>query len=891
MRSVLLAALVAGSLLFSAGPGADHLVEVVVDIESVEPGPMDDLTDIRAASADALRPSLAKLEAAGLTDIEPMSYSPSVIGKIEARNVENLRAVPGVLRVTPDTLGFDVGTNQSLPFIGQDVTSAAGERGSGATVVVIDTGLDHTQAAFGCTTAGEPGCPVIANFDTATDDGRLDDDGHGTNVAAIVNAVAPDADIVAIDVFKVGLFGKNLARNGPTKRALEWAIDNAERLNIVSVNMSLGGADFTQISCGWYNSEFQALRAVGVEPVVAAGNNGSKKRIAAPACSPYVTAVGAVHDTGNCLITGESSTAPDTVAAFSQSSRKLDMLAPGLCVRAGGATMSGTSQATPHVAGAFAVVDGTDPELTRAAIRRRLLDTGVAVSDTNGITRPRLALSAALGMDAGVPGWSEKGDLFGWAVAVGNFDGDQYADLAIGLPGETINGRAAAGGVVVLYGTFDGLDTAGAQLWNQAVPGVPGALEAGDGFGTSLAAGDFNNDGRDDLAVGSPGEDVGQIVSAGAVSVLYGSSSGLTTSNAWIVDGGAAGLPGAAEAFDGFGSVLAVGDFDGDSNDDLAIGVPSEAIGSLQAAGAVFVLLGDSGGLGTAGSVVLHQNVAGVDGAAESGDRFGSALAAGDINGDGESDLVVGIVGEDITGPIVDAGAIQAFMGGTGSNMFSVDTLIHQDTNGIRGVAERQDQFGGALAIADFDGDGFEDVAIGIRYEDLEAKGLVNAGAVQIVNGSAAGLSTADRIWTQDSAGIAGKAETGDQFGAALAAGGIRHSGTSDLAIGAPFEDVGAIQDAGAVNVLYGSDDGLTAAIDQIFSQDSTGILGVAETGDRFGAALAVGALKGSARGGLAIGVFGEAVGSTSNAGAVNVVYSGGPQLTHRTDQIWTEIK
>ena len=104
--------------------------------------------------------------------------------------------------------------------------------------------------------------------------------------------------------------------------------------------------------------------------------------------------------------------------------------------------------------------------------------------------------------------------------AGGDFDNDGFADLAVGVPGE----NDSAGAINVLYGTGSGLSGTGAQLFTQ----VGGASEAFDSFGWALAAGDFNNDGFTDLAVGAPFETVGGAQAAGAVSVLYGSTGGLT---------------------------------------------------------------------------------------------------------------------------------------------------------------------------------------------------------------------------------------------------------------------------------------------------------------------------------------------------------------------------
>ena len=124
---------------------------------------------------------------------------------------------------------------------------------------------------------------------------------------------------------------------------------------------------------------------------------------------------------------------------------------------------------------------------------------------------------------------------------------------------------------------------------------------------------------------------------------------------------------GAIEAGDRFGEALVKGDFDGDNIDDLAIGAPSEAISTISAAGAVFVIYGSNSGLGFGPRqpLLLHQDVDFVLGQAEENDRFGSVLASGDFNGDGSDELVVGIPDEDI-GAVVDAGAIQVFLGTSG---------------------------------------------------------------------------------------------------------------------------------------------------------------------------------------------------------------------------------
>jgi FG-GAP repeat len=301
--------------------------------------------------------------------------------------------------------------------------------------------------------------------------------------------------------------------------------------------------------------------------------------------------------------------------------------------------------------------------------------------------------------------------------------------------------------VNVLYGTGGGLRGTGAQVFFQ----VGGVVEDGDQFGAALAAGDFNHDGFADLAAGAPFEDVGSATNAGAVSVLYGSTAGLTTSGGRLFTQ----VAGAVEQFDQFGSALAAGDFNQDGFTDLAAGAPGESVGGAFQAGAVSVLYGSAAGLTTSGGRLFTQ----VAGVVEGGDQFGAALAAGDFNGNGFADLAAG---------------------------------------------------------APFE-------AVGSRSE---------AGAVSAIYGSGAGLTTSgSRLFTQ----VAGVVEAFDRFGWALAAADFNNNGFADLAAAAPEETVGTLPAAGAVSVLYGTGGGLTTTGGQLFTQNSAGVPGTAERGDRFG--------------------------------------------------------
>jgi hypothetical protein len=196
---------------------------------------------------------------------------------------------------------------------------------------------------------------------------------------------------------------------------------------------------------------------------------------------------------------------------------------------------------------------------------------------------------------------AEPSDLFGYAVAAGDFNGDGFSDLAVGSPWENLVQVSNAGSVNVFYGGANGLVTSGTpQSWDQDSPGVEAGVEPDDEFGSSLTAGDFNDDGCDDLAIGLPYEAIGSLAIAGAVNVIYGSESfGLSPfvvpDQLWYQ--GSPGMPTTPAAGDGFGYALIAGDFNGDGRADLAVGVPGEDVNGAANAGAVNVIYGAPTGL------------------------------------------------------------------------------------------------------------------------------------------------------------------------------------------------------------------------------------------------------------------------------------------------------
>ena len=368
---------------------------------------------------------------------------------------------------------------------------------------------------------------------------------------------------------------------------------------------------------------------------------------------------------------------------------------------------------------------------------------------------------------------------------------------------------------------------------------------------------DFDHDGFGDLAVGVPGEDVGGDGDAGAVAVLYGSADGLASDGRVLVQG-AGGLPGASEASDRFGAALVAGRFNGDTYDDLAVGVPGEDVGGDGDAGAVVVLFGSAGGLG-GGRLLTQANP-------EPGDRFGSSLDTGELTDAGQ--LVVGAPGEDVRS-VVDAGAV-SLVSGPASD--PDEELLYQGIAGITGTAEAGDAFGRAVAVGDFNSsDGIDSLAVGAPGEDVGD--VPDAGVVNVRYAPGFGGPGGLRQLTQD------RPEAGDRFGSSLAEGSIDPvGGYADLAVGAPGETVAGRAGAGAVSLVLAGDSGFTGAGGQLLHQGAGGVPGTAEAGDGFGAAVAVGAFSGEGNA-LAVGVPGEDVGSAADAGVLDVLYNSGTGL------------
>ncbi|MFD8571402.1 esterase [Streptomyces sp. NPDC059639] len=409
---------------------------------------------------------------------------------------------------------------------------------------------------------------------------------------------------------------------------------------------------------------------------------------------------------------------------------------------------------------------------------------------------------------AGIPGGTSANDRNT------DFNGDGYDDVLVGAPGATVGGHAGAGLVTVQYGGKSGMGTSRAAVISQNTAGVPGSAENGDAFGQAVATGDLDGDGYDDAIVGSPGEDLGTVADSGGGVVLWGTPKGLVGTES---TGLQADEPGKGRHF---GSALAAAHFTDTTDGDLVAVLDSVGVALFQYEAAPAARSGSA----AAKDLVRHSRTNFTDkapkarSAAEEPPGINpSGLSTGDYDANGFADLVVSGISADDDSNHGWSYVLQ----GSASDADPLPVLA------LRG--------GPVVASGDINGDGKDDLVTGDPQGPDEGGESTAGGMIGVYYGSDAGPAGEVQQWTQDSPGVPGAHERGDRWGGDLSVGDTNGDGFADVAVGAPGEDIGTVADAGAVWVLRGSSDGLTATGVRDFNQDSDGVPGAAEKGDKFG--------------------------------------------------------
>lgn len=373
----------------------------------------------RSAAITRLQDQLInQISPAGIHRVRRFNHAPFLALEVDANALESLATHPDVRSLQEDGLNEPL-LNSTTSVIGAPQAWSAGASGSGQAVAILDTGVDSShgflagkvlaEACFSTTSPSigatalcthgsvEPGagapCSGIGSCD------------HGTHVAGIAagtnassSGVAPDADLIAVQVFTRFDNPDICGSSAPCLRAfdsdilagLEHVFTLRDDFTIAASNMSLGGANHTRIcEISVYETQFSNLRLAGIAPIVASGNGSSAEAISRPGCVANAVTVGATSNS-------------DAVTSWSNTASWLSVLAPGANVRSsvpggGFSNKSGTSMATPHMAGAIAALRSAAPDASVDALLAALTITGAPVS-RNGFTHPRIQLDAALDM-------------------------------------------------------------------------------------------------------------------------------------------------------------------------------------------------------------------------------------------------------------------------------------------------------------------------------------------------------------------------------------------------------------------------------------------------------------------------------------------------------------
>ncbi|MBA3531804.1 MAG: S8 family serine peptidase [Ardenticatenales bacterium] len=450
--TVLLLLLIPGALPVSAVPMAtetaiSHLIEaaqaqgtvpVIVRfrVPEYEIRPLvrqaDELEAEQRAIARDREALLKRLVGQGISHVKRYDIFPFVAMTVDAAALEALRADPQVLSIVEDVL-VEPMLGDSVPLVTADRAHLLNYTGAGQTIAILDTGVDRahprlagkvvsgacyssTNSSLGLSSVCPGGVPSSTSL-SASINCAVNGCDHGTHVASIAAAVAPGADIIAIQVFSRQTDSttggpRPCADRGKTSPCiisltsdillgLQRVFALRSTFDIASINMSLGGGEFdNQLFCDTANGHFGSgvkvaiddLRGAGITTVIAAGNDGFRNALGSPGCISTAISVGAT-------------TKDNVVASYSNVASFLTLFAPGSGIVAalpggGTGTKDGTSMAAPHVAGAIAIFKQAKLNATADEIRSYLTTRGPFITDTRSggtvLNKRRLDVYASL---------------------------------------------------------------------------------------------------------------------------------------------------------------------------------------------------------------------------------------------------------------------------------------------------------------------------------------------------------------------------------------------------------------------------------------------------------------------------------------------------------------